>query len=109
MVVNGTGVHRLARAVERELLNRGFNIYGTDDTQTHYHQTVVVDLRDPEGKNARAVALALAVRKRIFALRWGGMIMPAVEVRLDSSRFEDAEIIIGDDYRQFFPQAVPLY
>ncbi|MGQ9707592.1 MAG: LytR C-terminal domain-containing protein [bacterium] len=108
-MVNGTGIHRLARAVEQHLLNRGFNVYGTDDYPIHCQQTTVVDLRDPAGKNARALALVLAVRKRFLFFRLPSRVMPVVEVRLDSSRFVDAEIILGADYKQFFPGVVPLY
>lgn len=108
-VVNGTGIHRLARAVERELLNRNFNVYGAGDAGTHYQHTVIVDLRHPEGKMAKEVAKALATRKKFLFFHWGKPIAPPIDVRVDSNRFVDVEIIIGDDYRRFFPQVVPLY
>ncbi len=108
-VVNGTGIHRLARAVEQELLSRGFNVYGTGDAVVHYQRTVVRDLRDPQGKTAQAVARALAVKRRFLCFHWGEQITPEVEVEIDSSRFIDVEIILGDDYQRFFPQVVPLY
>lgn len=108
-VVNGTGIHRLARAVERELLNRKFNVYGAADAGRHYQRTVVVDLRHSDGKMASEVARALAIRKKFLFFHWGKPVAPLVEVRVDSSRFVDVEIIIGDDYQRFFPQVIPLY
>lgn len=108
-VVNGTGIHRLARAVAWELLSRGFNVYSTSDAEAHYQRTVVRDLRNADGKMALAVARALAKRKRVLFLNWGEPIIPPVEVKIDSGRFVDVEIILGDDYQQYFPEVVRLY
>ncbi|MGC8797467.1 MAG: LytR C-terminal domain-containing protein [candidate division WOR-3 bacterium] len=109
-VVNGTDVHRLGRAVERDLLARGFDVYRVSDAESVYAQTVVVDLQDPTGTNAQAVARALGIRrKRLIGILPPEMKIPLVQVQLDSGSFYDVRIVIGRDYRQFFPQAVILY
>ncbi|MEO0009928.1 MAG: LytR C-terminal domain-containing protein [candidate division WOR-3 bacterium] len=108
-VLNGAGVHRLGRAVERELLARGFDVYRVGDVDSSYEQTMVVDLRDPEGMNAQAIAAALAVRRRLFWFYQPEVKLPLVRVAVDSGSFYEVRLILGRDYRQFFPQAMILY
>lgn len=108
-LLNGVGLHRLGRAVEQELLRRGFDVYRVGDADSIYEQTVVVDLRDSSGSNAQAVAAALRIRrKRLWFYEREGK-QPRVEVNVDPSAFYEVRIIIGKDYKQFFPQAVVFY
>gem|GEM_PF-1449361 len=108
-VLNGAGVHRLGRAVERDLLTRGFDVYRVGDADRVYEQTAVVDLRDKTGKNAQAVAAALGIRKRVLGVYEREVKRPMVQIMVDSSSFYEVRIVIGKDYQQFFPQAVLLY
>ncbi|MCX7732082.1 MAG: LytR C-terminal domain-containing protein [candidate division WOR-3 bacterium] len=108
-VLNGAGVHRLGRAVERELLARGFDVYRVGDIDSSYEQTMVVDLRDPQGMNAQAIAAALAVRRKLFWFYQPEVKHPLVRVAVDSGSFYEVRLILGRDYRQFFPQAMVLY
>lgn len=108
-VLNGAGVHRLGRAVERELLARGFDVYRVGDVPGVYEQTTVVDLRDPAGGNARAVATALAARTRGCPIRPPVVKQPVVEVAVDSGSFYEVRLILGRDYQQFFPRLLILY
>ncbi|MEN9980080.1 MAG: LytR C-terminal domain-containing protein [candidate division WOR-3 bacterium] len=108
-VLNGAGVHRLGRAVERELLARGFDVYRVGDVDSSYEQTMVVDLRDPQGMNAQAIAAALAVRRKLFWFYQPEVKLPLVRVAVDSGSFYEVRLILGRDYRQFFPQAMILY
>ncbi len=108
-VLNATDIHRLGRAVEMDLLNRGFNVFRVGDTNVHFAHTTVVDLRDPDGKKAQAVADALARKGRLLWFSWGRRLVPKIMVNIDSGQYLDVQIIVGNDYKQFFPQAVPLY
>jgi hypothetical protein len=108
-VINGTGINRLAWIVAWEMTSRGFNVYGTGDTSENFDCTVVVDLRDSSGRNAHAVAQGLKMKKRTGRLPIKKVLLPKVEVKIDSSRFVDVLVILGDDYRIFFPTVAPVY
>ncbi|MEO0053217.1 MAG: hypothetical protein ABIK22_03560, partial [candidate division WOR-3 bacterium] len=64
---------------------------------------------DPEGMNGQAVAAALAVRRRLFWFYQPEVKLPLVRVAVDSGSFYEVRLILGRDYRQFFPQAMILY
>lgn len=105
-VINGTGVQRLAWFAAWDLVNRGFNVYGTGDTSDKIEHTIVVDLKDPTGKNAWAIAEELKVMRRFLGLPTKNVISPEVYVKIDSSRFVEVLVILGEDYRRFFPKIV---
>lgn len=107
-VINSTGVHRLAWIVAWDMINRGFNVYGTGDTCDSFEHTVVVDLKDSSAKNARAVAEGLKAEKRIAILPMKREMLPRIEVKIDSTRFVDVLLILGEDYRVFFPAVEPF-
>jgi len=106
-VTNGCGVPRIARAVADELSHRGFGVYevGNDSAWEH---TAVIDLRDPEGARAEAVAAELSVARRFWFLRLRERLSPEWLVGLDSSRHVDLRLVVGSDYRRFFPDVVAL-
>jgi hypothetical protein len=108
-VINGCGLPRVGRAVADELLLRGYNVYGVGNCVEHYRRTRVVDLRDPKGGNAGRVARSLAVRRRWWRIPLRGWLMPDTTVAIDSLRFLEARLIVGDDFRDYFPTAVPLH
>lgn len=105
-VINGTGVQRLAWFATWDLVNRGFNVYGTGDTSDKIEHTIVVDLKDPTGKNARVITEELKVMRRFLGLPTKNVISPEVDVKIDSSRFVEVLVILGEDYRRFFPNIV---
>ena len=107
-VHNGCRVPHVARAVADELLRRGFDVYGTGNSDSVHATTTVVDLLDPDATNARAIAEALSVRKRFLFVPLRERLMPAVAVVLDSAAYLHARVIVGADYRQYFPNVVPL-
>lgn len=107
-VINSTGVHRLAWIVAWDMINRGFNVYGTGDTCDSFEHTTVVDLKDLSAKNARAVAAGLKVKKQIAILPIKKEMLPGIEVKIDSTRFVDVLLILGEDYRVFFPAVEPF-
>jgi len=108
-VVNGCGAPRVGRAVADELQMREFNVYAVRDGREHSSRTTVVDLRDPTGRNAQTMARALLVQRHWRKLPLGAKAIPEVRVELDSARYLEVRLVIGDDYRRFFADVVPLY
>uniref|UniRef100_A0A7C4CEZ2 LytR family transcriptional regulator n=1 Tax=candidate division WOR-3 bacterium TaxID=2052148 RepID=A0A7C4CEZ2_UNCW3 len=106
-VVNGSGVARAGRDVMREMLVAGFNVYAARNSGQRRERTAVVDRVDRGGRNARAVAEALKVPRSLFGVDIGIRAMPDCVVDIDSTRFVDVEVVIGSDYRVFFPGAGP--
>ncbi len=107
-IMNGCRVDRLARSVADELKLRGFDVYDVGDADGYHKRTVVVDLRDPTGGNARKIAAALTVQPRFWFVPRGDKLIPEVTVQLDSSRYLEAGIVLGEDYFRFFPGIVIL-
>jgi len=107
-VVNGCEVPRLARAVAYEMQARGFDVYGVGNTAESHEKSLVVDLLDPAGSNAEKVAQALSVQPRLWVLPVGGRVEPETRVALDSARYLEVRLVIGKDYRRFFPRVLPL-
>ena len=99
----------MGRAVADELLARGYNVYGVGNCIEHYARTRVVDLRDPGCGNAGKVARSLAVRRRWRRIPLRGWLVPDTTVVIDSLRFLEVRLVVGDDYRTYFPAAVPLH
>jgi hypothetical protein len=108
-VVNGSGLPRVGRAVADELQMRGFDVYAVRADRQHWPRTTVVDLRDPAGTNAQVVARALSVQRRWRRLPLGPRAVPDTRVELDSARYLEVRLVVGEDYRRFFAHVVPLY
>ena len=108
-VQNGCGVPRVGRAVADELQVRGYDIHPAGNAPKHYRRTTVVDLRDPRGRNAGGVARSLKVQRRFWGMRLGRPALPDTAVEIDSARYLEVRIVVGDDFRRFFPNAVPLH
>lgn len=108
-VVNACGMPRVGRAVADELQMRGFDVYAVRGDPQHSARTTVVDLRDPTGATAEAVARALSVQRRWRRLPLGPRAVPETRVELDSARYLEVRLVVGDDYRRFFANVVPLY
>lgn len=107
-VVNGCGVAHLAATVSDLMQKRGYDVYEVGDTRERPEHTTVVDLRDPNGANADSIARSLAVERRIFGLPTGRLELPAVAAVPDTNRWPEVEVVLGRDYRRFFPEARPL-
>jgi hypothetical protein len=108
-VANGCGTPRVGRAVADELQMRQFDVYTVRDYREHLSKTTVVDLHDPSGRSAEAVARALSYQPHWRRLPLGPRAVPETRVELDSTRYEQVRLIVGEDYRRFFPRVVPLY
>jgi hypothetical protein len=108
-VVNACGMPRVGRAVADELQMRGFDVYKVRDDTQHCDRTTVVDLRDPAGGNAQKVARALSVQRRWRRLPLGPRAVPETRIELDSARYLEVRLVVGEDFRRFFPRVVPLY
>lgn len=109
-VLNACGEPKVAGAVRDELQARGYNVYSTGTAPERLDRTTVVDLRDPTGANAQLVArvLGLEAQRRIWDIPLGSPVLPAAEVALDSARYLELRLVVGGDWRQFFPQSEPL-
>jgi hypothetical protein len=108
-VVNGSGLPRVGRAVADELQMRGFDVYTVRAGGERCARTTVFDLRDPAGGNAQTVARALSVQRRWRRLPLGPRAVPETRVELDSARYLEVRLVVGEDYRRFFANVVPLY
>lgn len=108
-VVNGCGAPRVGRAVADELQMRGYDVYAVRDGREHFSRTTVVDLRDPTGRNAQTMARAISVQRHWRKLPLGRRAIPESRIELDSGRYLELRLVIGDDYRRFFADVVPLY
>ncbi|MEO0077402.1 MAG: LytR C-terminal domain-containing protein [candidate division WOR-3 bacterium] len=108
-VVNGCGVARAGRDVMREMLAAGFNVYAVRNSTQHWGHTTVVDRLDPEGRNACIVSEALEVPRCFLGIDIGLRVRPECRVEIDSTRYVDAEVVVGSDYRLFFPGARPAH
>lgn len=107
-VVNATGVARVGRDVLLCLQARGFDARRVAGSEEENERTTVRDLRDTTLANARRVAASLAQRRRVWFVpieRWR---RPELALRVDSTRFADVQVVVGRDYRRFFPESVPL-
>ena len=108
-VVNGCGTPRVGRAVADELQMRGFDVYAVRADRKPTALTTVVDLRDPAGGNAQTMARALSVQRRWRKLPLGPKAVPETRVELDSARYLEVRLVVGEDYHRFFAHVVPLY
>ena len=108
-VVNACGTPRVGRAVADELQMRGFDVYTVRADRERFARTTVVDLRDPAGANAQSVARALSVQRRWRKLPLGPRSVPETRVALDSTRYLEVRLVVGEDYQRFFAHVVPLY
>jgi hypothetical protein len=108
-VVNGCGTPRAGRAVADELQMRGFDVYSVRAGSERSPRTMVIDLRDPTGRNAQEVACALSVQRRWRKLPLGPRFIPETRVELDSARYLEVRLVVGEDYHRFFTNVVPLY
>lgn len=93
----------------REMLAVGFNVYAVRNTTRRQERTAVVDRVDHSGRNARAVADALESPRRLLGVDIGIRARPDCRVEIDSTRFVDAEVVVGSDYLLFFPGARPAH
>jgi hypothetical protein len=107
-VCNCSGVARAGRAVADELQLRGYDVYNVLGGSEPQRRTTVLDLRDRSGHRAAEVAKSLRVRRHFWRFHYGDWLVPAHEVALDSSRYLEIRLVVGSDYRQFFPTVIPL-
>jgi hypothetical protein len=108
-VVNCSGVQRAGRAVADELQMRGYDVYGVLGGTEQRERSVVEDLRDPRGRGARELAQSLRVRRHLWRFHYGSWLVPPYRVRLDSSRYLEVRLVLGADFRKYFPAVIPLH
>jgi hypothetical protein len=100
-IMNASGHIELGRQITASVVARGFDVYGCSNASQVRDETAVVDLRDPQGSYARAVADALGRSACIYGVPLGKRRRPIVEVSLDSTRYVEAMLVVGKDYALF--------
>ncbi len=107
-VVNGSGEERLGRAVAEDLEVRGFSVYGAANAESLYSRTTVVDVLDRRCGRARELALMLSVKPRFWRIPLGPRRAMAVAASVDTARSVDYQlkVVLGRDYRRFFPKVL---
>ncbi len=89
-VLNGTKTSKLAQKVTARLREAGFDViyYGTYDSEIN--QTCIFDRKYPDLKAARMLAKEIG--------------NPKVYFEADPDDLVDVTIIIGKDYKKYFPE-----
>jgi hypothetical protein len=107
-VSNGCGIPKAGRAIADELQLRGFDVYSVTGQDSVFAATTVVDLRDPGRANALRLADALGFQPKWWRIPLGSRVVPATSAGLDSSRYLEARLVVGKDFRRFFPKVAVL-
>jgi hypothetical protein len=107
-VSNGCGIPKAGRAIADELQLRGFDVYSVTGQDSVFAMTTVVDLRDGACGNARRVAEALGYQPRWWRVPLGRRVEPVTRTELDSARYLEARLVVGRDFRRFFPKVEVL-
>jgi hypothetical protein len=109
-VLNGCGEAKVARAVADDLQRRGYNVYSAGDARRRYPLTTVVDLRDARQSGARLIARVMGIEAQpsIWDVPLGSPPQPVVTAEVDSTRYLEVRLVIGADWRKFFPAVEPL-
>lgn len=88
-VLNGCGVDRMAIKVTNQLRKQGFNVVRVGDAEEQdFGETVIIERRDHEMKNARYFA-------RYYRC-------DNISKDIDSALYLEITVIIGKDYKRIF-------
>lgn len=89
-VLNGSGVDKQGKRAANFLRSLGFDVLEFRDATGLFDKTRIYEHTDKERRNGREVARALKYRDR-------------VGLELDSLLYLDVTVIVGKDYKRFFP------
>jgi len=89
-VFNGSGVKYQGRRTAMFLRSLGFDVWDIYDTKEGFKNTMVIEHTDPSLLNAKEVAKAIHYKRKIIK-------------ELDSLLYIDVTVIVGKDYKKFFP------
>jgi len=94
-VLNASGRKFLARFISMELRKRGFDVVRFDNADSLLKETVIFDRRDPQKKYGRVLGRNIKCNRVIF--------------EADPLKICDVTLIIGKDYKRFFPDIEKLW
>lgn len=95
-VLNGSGMDRQGKRAATVLRSFGFDVWEIKDATQLFDKTAIYEHSDQGCRNGREVARALRFRDK-------------VGLELDSLLFLDVTVIIGKDYKRFFPDTGQVF
>ena len=103
-VVNASGVLSAGRDVSEYLSRAGFDLYGDSNNDEIVPRTRIIDRLDRQLKFAREVSNAVLVPAR----KLGPFVVqprqtPEISCAIDSLLYLDCTVVLGTNYRMFFP------
>ena len=103
-VLNASGVLSAGRDVADSLSRAGFDVYGDSNDYEIRPRTRIVDRRDPEMKYAREIRNAVLVTARkIGPFTIQPRVEPEIGCEIDSVLLLECTVVLGTNYRTFFP------
>ncbi len=103
-LINCSGRFAIGKGVMESLRRKGFNVYGPSFDTVKVSKTLIVDRKDEKGLWAELVAKRLAVERKGGIFRRKVLIRPEVKAKINPDPFVDCSIILGEDYKIFFPE-----
>jgi hypothetical protein len=103
-VLNASGVLNAGRDVADSLSRDGFDVYGDDNNYEIRPRTRIVDRRDPGMKYAREIRNAVFVpARKLGPLTIHPRVQPEIGCEIDSLLYLECTVVLGGNYRTFFP------
>ncbi|MEO0100976.1 MAG: LytR C-terminal domain-containing protein [candidate division WOR-3 bacterium] len=103
-IINCSGRYEIGKEILEDLRQRGFNVYDVVFDQDTLSESWVVERSDEQGENALILAKEIAGRKKVGIFRKEILIMPKIKKEINRNLFIDVSLILGKDYKIFFPK-----
>ena len=105
-VVNASDVAGAGPAVRDYLRKNGFDVYGERKDQQILPRTRIIDRLDHQMSYARDIQKFLTVpARKLGPVSISRRLQPEIGSEVDSLLYLEAKILLGEDYRKFFPIA----
>lgn len=103
-VLNASGVLSAGRDVADSLSRAGFDVYGDSNYYEIIPRTRIIDRRDPQMKYAREIQNAVFVpARKLGPLTIHPRVQPEIGCEIDSLLYLECTVVLGSNYRTFFP------
>jgi hypothetical protein len=103
-VINASGVLSAGRDVADSLTRAGFDVYGDSNNYEIRPRTRIVDRRDPGMKYAREIRNAVLVpARKLGPFTIHPRVQPEIGCEIDSLLLLECAVVLGSNYRTFFP------
>ncbi len=103
-IINCSGNPKIGKRILEHLRRKGFNVYDVIFDPETISKTIVCERRDTLKRNALLLTKCIAQKKRVGIFRREIMIMPEIKEEIDPNLFIDVSIILGRDFKRFFPE-----